>query len=384
MAGIEAELHETAVLEAGYHDFGDDLYREGLQRLLEAIDASGYTTEERWRIRKRFVVTVLRSRLYSQRGWQERPECLRMKLRPPLIILGMPRTGTTALHNMIAVDRGFQGLNGWLVFYPMPRPPRYLWSSIREYRLRVEVCKAALHPDNKLKAIHLRTADDVDEALELEAQAFVSNMFPGVCHLPDYDTWLHAQRQVAVYSRLADNLRLIGSNEPEKPWLLKNPDHLLAIDDLLEVFPDARIVWTHRHPAPAMASVSSLLSGVRRGILGAQVGIDDIPQREVEVWSKGVSKAMALRDRHPACFHDVDYNEFVIDPIGVIRRIYDRFDISLDPTTERAMRAWLAANPQRKYGVHSYGSLPSVSDAQIEQQFAAYIERFRLTKEPAV
>ena len=384
ITGVEAEVHEAAVLAAGYHDFGDNGYREGLGRLLEAIDSSEYTPQQRDRIRQTLVVSVLRSRLYSERGWLENPESLQNPIPAPLVVCGLPRTGTTALQKLLSMDGRLQGLNGWLVTNPMPRPPRAKWRSFAEYRAAEAVHKAAMDPSVTVKAAHLRTADEVDEPLELISQSFVSNFFPAIFRLPAYDEWFRTQSYRATYGRFADNLRLIGATEAHKPWLLQNPSNILALDVLVEEFPDARILWTHRHPGAAIASLSSLLAMVRTSIAGTDVATDDIAMREVGLWSEAITTAMACRERHPENFHDVDFGELVADPMAVARAIYERFQMDIDKPTETAMLGWIAANPQGKHGVHSYSREAfGLSDALIEKKFGPYMETFKLTDNPA-
>jgi hypothetical protein len=372
-------VHEAAVLAAGYHDFGNDGYRDGLGHLLEAIDSSEYTAPQRDRIRRTLVASVLRSRLYSERGWRQHPQSLDNSLAAPLIVCGLPRTGTTALQKLLSMDHRLQGLNGWLVTSPMPRPPKARWRSFAEYRAVAAVQKAAMDPSVTVKAAHLRTADEVDEPLELISQSFVSNFFPAIFRLPDYDSWFRTQSYRATYRRFADNLRLVGANEPDKPWLLQNPSNILALDDLIAEFPSAKIMWTHRHPGAAIASLSSLLAMVRTSIVGADVATSDITMREVGLWSEAIEKAEETRDRHPGNFHDVDFGDLVADPIGVARAIYERFQMDIDKRTEAAMLQWIAANPQGKHGVHSYSREAfGLSDGLIQEKFGPYMEKFKL------
>jgi hypothetical protein len=114
-------------------------------------------------------------------------------------------------------------------------------------------------------------------------------------------------------------------------------------------------------------------------MIGPDVPTDDITPRELSYWSLGVTRAMGIRDRHPANFHDVYYREFVGDPMGVVRSIYDRFGMAVDLTTESAMRRWILANPQGKHGLHSYSrEAYGVSDAVIEEHFGQYLQRYHL------
>jgi hypothetical protein len=379
MRGVEAALHEDAVLAAGWHDFGEPGYRVGLDHLLRAIETSRYTEAQRDRIRHNLVGRVLRSRLYSERGWHDRPQVLDLPLQPPVIVVGLPRTGTTTLQKLLSMDGQFQGLNGWLVTYPMPRPPKDTWPSIAEYRRVAAIQEAAMKTATSMKAAHLRTADEVDEPLELISQSFVSNFFPALVELPEYDDWFRQQDLRPTYRRFANNLRLIGANEPGKPWLLQNPTNILGLDSLLAVFPDARLLWTHRHPAEALASMTSLLGGVRKAILGPQVSTSDVGPRELSLWSEAIPAALDVRERHPQNFFDVDFRALGSDPVGTVRGIYRRFGLAMTTATEAAMQAWAQANPKGTHGVHSYSREQlGFDDAVIDRHFAGYVERFSL------
>ena len=126
---LEDEVHETASRHTGLRDFGAPDYRPGLRVLLEALDTDPRLTPTGWKFAYGTVLGTLMARLYTQRGWSERPDALATEIRRPLVITGIPRTGTTALHKLLSVDPQFQGLEHWLTETPMVRPPRASWAS---------------------------------------------------------------------------------------------------------------------------------------------------------------------------------------------------------------------------------------------------------------
>jgi hypothetical protein len=204
-----------------------------------------------------------------------------------------------------------------------------------------------------MMAQHEVVVDEVDECMELLSLDFVNNRYPSMAYVPDYDRWFQAQDEAPVYRRFADTLRLIGLRD-DRTWLLKNPGHFVEIEALLAVFPDARIVVTHRDPVKSMGSLASILSDVRK-IGDPDVDLRTVGPRELAYWAKGKRNMEAARARHPHDqFFDVDHKDFHSDPIGTVRTIYDHFGLSLAVETEEAMRAWLAANPSGKHGEHRY------------------------------
>ena len=178
----------------------------------------------------------------------------------------MPRTGTTALHKLLSTDPRFQVLESWLIPAPRVRPPRgHVGRPIPQFQM-AQAQAEQIPPE--FKAAHFTAPDEADECLVVLAQSFVSNLFGSTLPIPSYDDWMLSQDMHPTYARYADNLRLIGADAPGRTWLLKDPSTLLATDALLDVLPGARVLQTHRDPLDAMASVVSVLTGVRAAMAG--------------------------------------------------------------------------------------------------------------------
>lgn len=375
-AQAEGMLHDMAMAEVGFSDFGPDDYLAGLRALLSAIDSDLDLTGP---VRERvfgMILAALISRLFSQKGWHENPDCLAAEIRRPLIITGLIRSGTTPLQKVLALDPQFQGLEYWLAETPMVRPPRRKWRSHPLFQNSAANLNAMLQANPMIGAVHQMAADEPDECLNLMRQSFISNMFASQLHIPSYDQWWMAQDETAAYLRHRDNLRLIGYHVRDQRWLLKNPGHILGIEPLLKVYPDACIVQTHRDPVQAVASICSLIMMIRKSIVPEANPLDDGP-RENLLWSIGVKRAMAAHDRHPENFHDVHMADFVEDPMGVIRGIYQRFDLRLHAEVEAAMKKWLDEHAAARPGFHRYQAEDfGLTQDAIRKQFAEYIERY--------
>lgn len=376
LADAEGMLHDLAMAEVGFTSFGGDDYLTGLRVLLNAIDNDlepNETTRER---AFSLILSTLISRLFSQKGWHDNPDCLKTEIRQPLIVTGIVRTGTTPLQKVLALDPQFQGLEYWLAQTPLVRPPRRRWRSHPLYQNSVAALDAMMQEAPMIGAVHEMVAGEADECLNIMRQSFVSNMFPSQLVVPSYDKWWMEQDETASYYRHRDNLRLIGFHDQDKRWLLKNPGHILGIEPLLAVYPDACIVQTHRDPVKAMPSICSLIMMVRKLYVPNADPRDDGP-RENRLWSIAAKRAMAAHDRHPENFHDVFMADFVEDPIAVIRGIYRRFDLTLKPEVEESMRKWLDEHAKAKPGFHRYQAEDfGLTEDAIRKEFAEYIERY--------
>jgi len=371
-------LHAAASARAGADDFGPPDYCQGLRLLLQAFDEAPFSASGR-RFAFGALTGVLVARLYAQSGWSRHPQYRSVAIRAPLVITGIPRTGTTALHKLLSVDPQFQGIERWLAATPMVRPPRGRWPEQPEYRACVAGLQAVAEAAPALLSMHDMTADSVDECLDVLQQSFVSNLFASSYDVPRYSQWLLQQSEAPSYRRYADVLRLIGLADQDKRWLLKNPGHTWELESLFEVFPDACVVQTHRTPLKALPSLCSVLE-VSRGIYhGAQVRPERIGAAEAAKWRRAIDRAEAARARRPGRFFDVDHRRFHADPIGVVRAIYRRFDLELRENVVGRMRDWLEQQPAEQKSGHRYMAARfGLGEAQLREQYADYIERYGL------
>ena len=352
---VDAEiraLHEEATRRSGLSDFGGDDYLAPMRMLVEEMNKLTMCDAGRDFWREELIGTLI-PRAAREKSWKEHPEWQNQKISKPLVICGVPRTGTTALQKVMSIDPQFQGLENWLSIWPMPRPPREEWSQHLGYRLAAGILEARGAKIPGLTSQHEVVVDEVDECMEVMKLGFVNNRFPELAMIRDYDAFFQAQDELTQYRELADTLKLIGLND-DRPWLLKNPGHFVGIETLLKVFPDARVIVTHRDPLKALASLNSILSHPRK-LIDPEIDLHVLGQRDLDYWSKGVEAMRRAGAQRPADqFHDVAHSDFHGDPIGTIRDIYDHFDLTLDEVTEERMRAWIAANPAGKHGEHCY------------------------------
>ena len=343
-----ARLQANAISRSGFDDFGSDAYLAPLGMLIEETQHKGgrdFWDEE--------ITTALIGRLVREAEWKANPAYRDRSIKAPLVICGIPRTGTTALHKLLSVDPQFQGLDHWLTAWPKPRPPRATWPQEPGFLHAVEILQKRFADVPGMLASHEIVADEVDECLEVLRLDFVANRFPSMTSLPSYDRWFQAQDETPFYRRLADTLRLIGLDD-DRTWLLKNPGHFGHLDSLFAVFPDARVVITHRDPVKSIPSLCSVLEHAHR-LIDPEADLAKVAKREIAYWTRAKRDTERQRQQLPADrFVDVDHIRFHADPIGVVRQIYGHFGLELAPEVEAGMLAWLKANPADKHGEHHY------------------------------
>lgn len=376
----KAEEMMAAAREAvgGLDDFGDpETFVAGLYELLAALDNDRPNfTADGYEFTYNTIVGVLISRLLTEQGWKDRPDCLEHMIKKPLIVTGIPRTGTTALHKLLSVDPQFQGMECWLTIFPMPRPPRDQWESNPWYQACEDGFDAFFAAVPELRAIHNVRAEDVDECLNVLRQDFCSNFFGSSLPVPSYDRWWLQQSEAPCYQRFYKVMQLIGANSPTVPWLLKNPGHVANIDLLLDTFPDARVIQTHRDPVKAIPSLFSTLKFVRKAVEGDNVQLELLGQREMNYWGRAVEGADKARERAPKQFFDVIQDDFHRDPMATVRSIYDFYDLELSSAVIAAMRKRIELNPESSHGKHHYSVEQfGITEAAIKERFAGYCQR---------
>ena len=373
--GSISDLHAAATKITGLDDFGPDEYREGLEVLLEAYARDEQLTPWGNRVSRAGLRDALVARLLSEAAWKQYPSCADVAITRPIFVTGLPRTGTTALHRLLCEDPRNQGLEMWLTQVPQPRPPRDTWATNPLFA-RMQAGFEQHHVDNpEFMGVHYMSTDMVEECWQLLRQSMCSIAYESLAHLPTYSAWLREQDWVPAYARHRRNLQLIGLNDTDRRWVLKNPSHLFALDALLEVYPDALVVQCHRDPRTIIASSSSLSAHATEGqselFRGSVIGHD-----QLELWARGAELFMAARERHDrAHFVDVPYEAFTADPMGVVETIYDRLGEPLTGQARDAMNAVHDASrsgdrrPSHAYSLEEFG----LTDADVERRFAAYL-----------
>ena len=378
------QLHEIVTNEVRSEDFGPPDYLPGLKVLLQSMDYDPHFSASGRRLAWRMVVGVLRGRAQAVLSMKQNPGFDAHPILSPVVITGMPRTGTTALHRLMAVDAHFQGLQTWLLDSPMPRPPIETWVDYPQFQRTAEELKAHYRAAPEARAAHLRMAEEVHECCMLLRQSFVSNLWNCGWSAATYDAWRQCQSEAAAYRHYYRCVQLIGSNDPTKRWLLKNPGHIENLDLLFAVFPNAKVIQTHRDPAKAVPSLVALLMKIHPVMEEgrAEQRAENMLAREVAKWSNAVRRCDAVRKSHPHQVLDVMHRDFHRNPMRVLECIYDFIGMQMPETTRASFERRIADKPELSHGVHRYNIADfDMTEDQAREPFADYIERFGLSRE---
>jgi hypothetical protein len=372
--GTVDDLLASAAKAVGLDDFGadDDNYREALAVLLDSYQRDADFTPLGSKLSRFYLRGGLISRLLSEAAWKKYPQHVDVPIERPIFVTGLPRTGTTALHRLLAADLAHQGLQLWLAEYPQPRPPRETWADNRVYR-QVEARYTQQNNDYpEHTGLHYSTADEVEECWLLLQQSVHSVSYEALAHVPHYAQWLSKQDWTPSYRRHRKNLQLIGLNDADKRWVLKNPSHLFALDALFATYPDALVVQCHRPAETILASMCSLSEHTTKGwsnsLVGAQIGSDAL-----ESWSRGLERFKAERANHnPAQFCDVDYFDFNADPFAAVEAVYRHFGLPFSNAARLAMEKIHTESrsgpraPKHTYALSDYGLTADAVKARFE------------------
>ena len=374
---VDAAL-EVACKEAGLSDFGGDGFHEGLAVLFEAYETTAGLSEKGRAMNFKRVVDLLVTRLRVQAAFERHPEIRKREIRRPMYLTGLPRTGTSALFNLLGMDPATRPLYLWEGFSPDPceglapgePDPRYV-AMKRTYEHMRETS-----PD--FTKIHYVDADTPEECVLLLASTF-QHVHNGIEVLMEpYQSWFQKQDLRVPYAYYADLLRLLDWQRPGERWLLKSPAHLWALDVLPELFPDCCVIVTHRNPVDSIASYCSMMEMLFR-IRGCSPQ-PDLGPTVLEYLARSLDCGLEARDRSdPARFIDVRFDDFITDNLGVIERIYAHFELELSAEARAAIERHVRENPRGKHGAHEYDlERYGLTAGRIRERLGAYIDRFSL------
>ncbi len=373
--------------KSGLSDFGDEAFREPLRRLLHGLDTEARLNEVGRAMQRQRTLDILISRARVEDAYRRHPEIAQEQIGAPLVICGLPRTGTTMLHRVVAEDPGFDSAKWYECRFPAPfdgwrpeAPDARIEAAEAEVKLTLEMAP-------ELMAIHPFDARGPDEEIMLLEQSFMSRTAEAYCRLPEFGAWLEAQDQRPAYRYLTRLLQFLqwqhrqqGRARPR--WVLKSPHHMGFLPELFECFPEARVVQTHRDPLQSIPSICSMSLYLYR--MGSdQVDPHFIGSHWGRGWALYLERTLAYRDAgHDDRFLDIWYLDSVRDPLGVVRRIYDWLGRELTPLAADQMRRWTEENAREKRAAHAYTLEQfGLSEASIARDFHNYRERTILSRE---
>ena len=381
MLDVDSLLAQASDQTGGLTDFGPGNYREALGVLFDSLAREANLSPQGVHLLHGKLLAQLVNRLVIQEYCRCHPEILQERVEDPLVIIGLPRTGTTLLQRMLATDARFHSAAWWETRYPAPLPGE----GVRDAGLRIARAKEdvaqMIHFIPDILAIHPLDAMQADEEFMLMEHSFMCAMDSYV-NVPAYTAWLERQDPTPVYTYLKTMLQFLQWQKRQRGepvaqrWVLKTPQHLHSVEILFRVFPGAQVVLTHRDPTQTIPSMASMAHTLWKLYADAPDATAVGRQWSAQL-QRATAHAMAVRDGMPAeRFLDVRFEDTVRDPFGVVQAVYRFAGMPLTDAARAGMQAWMDGNPRNQRAAHTYAPAQfGLSQEQIERDFAGYRAR---------
>ena len=375
------DLMQRASDSTGLSRFGEDSFREGLERLIASADAEARFSAQGAAAFDAQIVDLLAKRLEVEDCLHRHPEIDDEQIVAPLIGLGLPRTGSTALSHMLGLDSATRSLRTWEAIAPCPPPATVTTRPDPRIAMAEASMERRKHLFPRMQQMLPSTATSPSECQTLMGQNFASQLFHAFANVPSYTAWLEDEADlVPTYRHVKRVLKLLQWGSGPQRWRLKNPSHSLFIAALVEVFPDARFWMTHRDPAQVVGSVADVYAELSSAY-SDHVDCKALGAMNTRFCQLAMERMIAYRDAgNDDRFFDVDFAAFQRDPLVQIATLYRWLGEDLTDETRAAMLAWRAAMPRDKHGSHTYDpSEFGLDPAALRARFGFYTARFGLT-----
>jgi len=373
------ELLVQAQRQSGLDDYGDPWFMEPLGVLVEALNREAGLSAMGHGILAYRLVSLLEDRLRKVELLKRHPEIGDERVVVAAEILGLPRTGSTMLHRLLASSPQLTSTRSWEVFFPLPFPGEPPGDPSGRQQAAKAATEAFLQLSPEMAAIHHSRWDMYEEDVLLMDRSFVSSSFESMFHVPSYARWMLDFDQTPAYRELKDWLKILQWQEPgrrQQRWLLKSPHHLTAVRQVLETFEDCRIVMTHRDPAECVPSYASMVEVMTR-----QCAVTVDPLAIGSYWNRRFQRSLRefhdLRASQPQRFVDVRYQDVQQDPMREARRVFAELGLQLNAADEAAMQDWLVENARDRHPPHHYRAEHyGLDKAGLHADFRFYIDAY--------
>ncbi len=363
--------------------FGDDWFLEPLGVLVKALNEEARLSELGHQMTERRLTALLVDRLRLRRLQAEHPEIADVEVHVAAEICGLPRTGSTLLHRLLAASPQLTSTLSWECSYPLPFPGEGPGAEIRKEKAQ-KMMQLFLELSPDFGDLHTVVWDGPEEDVLLLDRSFTAMSWDSFYWVPTYGIWLRSFNQSKAYGELREWLQVLqwqtlsdqGSTREGKKWVLKSPHHLTAADTVLDEFPDCKIVMTHRSPTSAVPSYASMVQAMT-----SQYSDQVDPLQIGPYWSDRFRECLAgfadVRARRPDRFVDVPFKATVAEPLDTAQRVLDALGLPVGPADLAAFEDYLEVNRQERHGSHTYTPEQfGLSAAQLETDFHFYTEAY--------
>ncbi len=352
-------------------EFGEPPVEPALSVLVDSLEGEAELSALGRFLMRIHLRTLLETRLRLADDWKDKLEALQAEeIRKPVFIVGMPRSGSTFLHELLAQDLDYRAPCVWEVMFPVAGAGR------KDRARRIRQAQACLWWFRRLApradAVYPMRALTPHECVAIQSYTLLSQEFISTCHIPAYEAFLQRADLSPAYAWEKTFLQHLQLGAPAKRWVLKSPDHVYGLEQLFSVFPDACIIQTHRNPVEVLKS-SADLTGVLRGLYGPPGDPQELRAREARVLADGTERFIEFRDSHPEVadrFIDVRYTDLIAEPLHTVREICTELDTPLHASAAERIRQ-LATNRSRYRGPRA-----SAERAAVKLQITGELDKF--------
>jgi len=374
------ELEEGACAATGLEDFGSPYYREGLERIVEALNTEADLNDIGQVIQHATISNALIQRLKIEDAYREHPEIDDQEVGGPVFVIGLPRTGTTALSQLVAADPQFRSLRTWESQAPTPPPEAATQHTDPRIAQAEDGLKMLDDMFPLMKTMHNSEATAPTECQDLMGMSFRTFHFDGAVRAPAYLAWfMHCDmRETYTFHRRV--LKLLQWHCPPVLWHLKTPVHMFALEALVEAYPNAKFLWSHRDPAKVLGSVCSLIQYVRSWSSDRN-DAKELGAEQLDSWVEAVRRAMDFRRRMgDDRFTDVSFADLQTDPIGTLQTSYESLGLTFTDATLQAVTQWAQGHRPGSRGTHEYDLADyGLTPEGVRERFADYLDTYDAT-----
>ena len=371
---------DKAKAATGLDNFGDPGFREGLERLIDSAEREARLNDMGRAMFDGQAVMLLSRRLEIEDWYARHPEIDEQEIVTPLMVLGLPRTGSTALHCLLGEDPAVRTMRNWEAAAPCPPPEAATYDTDPRIAEAEEQMKMRDLITPRMKLMLPSTATSPSEDQLTMGFNFVSQIFQASFHIPSYAHWLHFEADLEpTFHYVKRVLKLLQWRCPPTRWRLKNPTYSMFVTALDKVFPDARYCMTHRDVANVIPSVADIYFEL------GKISTDVIDKHwmgaiNVEFCQLGMNRMMAFRDAgNEHRFFDIHFAPFQKDPFPTMQKLYDFLGEEFTEAARSRMRAWREASPRGQHGKHEYDPADfGLDPAKLREEFRYYTDRFNV------
>lgn len=382
----EASLIETAKLNTGLSDFGDDDWYEPFKVFIKSLEEEAELSLMGRLMTRSDILMHLEARLQIEDWYKRHPEIEDEQINNPIFILGSGRSGTSAMQNLLSLDPDNATPKHWEALFPAPPPEAATYHTDP----RIEIADKRMTQWNRvtpeIESMHEFNGRMPTELIQIEALSFQSSAWLALYgYCPSFIAYLQRRSSIPAFRYAKRVLKLLQWKNPRKRWLIKSPDALRVLPDLFQVFPDLRIVWMHRDPIKAVSSMVSLVGTLSWIRSDKDLGEDTLAQvTNPANLARTLDQAIDWIEEGAIPSNQiahVQYQDFVQDPLGTITDLYNTLDIDLTTDTRQAIDTYLRENPREKRPPHRYSTGRADLHQEERKLFARYEEFFKVPRE---